>query len=151
MARLTLLLEKYGHLMSESPLRGRTVLVIEDDDDHREVARRLLELLGARVVPAADGLEGLEQLERQKPDAVLCDLTMPIMDGIEFASQMRQRPKYRHVLLVAVTGRDSDADVLRTWNAGFDAHLVKPVTVEALRAIARRLSRHAAADCSPGA
>jgi two-component system, OmpR family, response regulator MprA len=57
--------------MSEGPLRSRTVLVIEDDDDHREVIRRLLESLGARVVVAANGLEGLGQLERQQPDAVL--------------------------------------------------------------------------------
>jgi CheY-like chemotaxis protein len=78
-------------------------------------------------------------LETQQLDVVFCGVTMPIMDGIEFACRMRQHSRYRRMLLVAVTGRDSQADIYRTWNAGFDAHLVKPVTVEALRAIARRL------------
>jgi CheY-like chemotaxis protein len=73
-------------------LRGRTVLVIEDDDDTREVVSRLVEALGATTVVAADGLEGLVQLERRRPDAVLCDLAMPIMNGIEFARRMRQKP-----------------------------------------------------------
>src|SRR5262245_6529382 len=96
-------------------LRRRTVLVIEDDDDTREVSSRVLEALGAGVVVARNGLEGLVQLDRRQPDAVLCDLAMPIMDGIEFARRMRQNPRYRHVLLIAVTGRERDADFLDTW------------------------------------
>jgi CheY-like chemotaxis protein len=84
-------------------LRGRTVLVIEDDDDTREVVSRLVEALGATTVVAADGLEGLVQLERRRPDAVLCDLAMPIMNGIEFAQRMRQNPRYRGMLLIAVS------------------------------------------------
>jgi CheY-like chemotaxis protein len=71
------------------PLRGRKILVVEDDHDGREVIRRLLELLGAQVVVAADGLEALVRLESLQPDAVLCDLGMPIVDGIEFARRMR--------------------------------------------------------------
>jgi two-component system CheB/CheR fusion protein len=137
--------------MEESPLRGRTILVIEDDDDHREVIQRLLESLGARVMVAADGLEGLGELARRRADAIFCDLTMPIMDGIEFANRVRQLPRYRRVLLVAVTGRDAQADIFRTWHAGFDAHLVKPITLDALRAIARRLSDQSGAGAASSA
>jgi len=132
-------------------LRRRTILVIEDDDDTREVISRLLEVLGAGVVVARNGLEGLVQLERCRPDAVLCDLAMPIMDGIEFARQMRRNPRYRRVLLIAVTGRETDADFMDTWGAGFDGHLVKPLTPEALEAVARRVRPHAAAETEAGA
>jgi CheY-like chemotaxis protein len=76
---------------------------------------------------------------------------MPIMDGLEFARRMRQDPRYQRVLLVALTARGGDKAVLQTWNGGFDAHLVKPVTIEALRTIAQRLSGPSAADTSPGA
>jgi CheY-like chemotaxis protein len=137
--------------MSESPLCGRTLLVIEDDDDHREIVRRLLESLGAHVVLAADGLEGLAQLERRPPDAILCDLTMPIMDGLEFARRMRQDPRYRRVLLVALTGRGGSKAMSQTWIGGFDVHLVKPITIEALGTIAQRLSGGSPTDTEPRA
>jgi CheY-like chemotaxis protein len=137
--------------MAPAPLRGRKILVVEDDDDTREVVRRLLELLGARVVVAADGMEGLAHLRTLTPDVVLCDLTMPIMGGIEFAVRMRQDPRNRRVLLVAMTGRQGRADILHTWEIGFDAHLVKPVTPEMLSALAWRLSGRAGTDVGRGA
>jgi CheY-like chemotaxis protein len=127
-------------------LTGRKILVIEDDDDTRETIQRLLQALGAEVGVAADGLEGLVQLERRRPDAVLCDLGMPIMDGIEFARRMRQNPRYRRIILLAVTGRERQSDFVDTWGAGFDGHLVKPLTAEALDALVRRLSVQSAAD-----
>ncbi len=73
-------------------------------------------------------------------DAVLCDLTMPIMSGLEFARRVRRNPRFRRIPLVAVTGRQEQEDFLQTWDAGFDAHLVKPVTVEMLQSLARRFS-----------
>jgi len=126
--------------MRPLPFTGCTVLVIEDDPDAREVLQRLLMILGARVMAAADGGEGLERLARSHPDIVFCDLSMPIMDGFEFARRMRAEPQYRRVVLVAVTGRDRQSAFLDTWTAGFHAHLAKPITVEALTALARRLS-----------
>ena len=122
-------------------LRGRTILVIDDDADVRDMWRRLLERRGAHVMVAADGLEGLVHLEARLPDAILCDLTMPIMDGFEFASRMRTTPRYRKVLLIAVTGRQQHTDFADTWRAGFDGHLVKPVAAEALEALVQRLAR----------
>jgi CheY-like chemotaxis protein len=126
------------------PLRGCTILVVEDDAEAGDLVRRLLELLGARVGTAENGVAGLRRLVAMQPDMVLCDLTMPLMDGLEFARRVRRLPEYRRTVLVAVTGRQAHEDFLRTWDAGFDAHLVKPVTMEMLRALARRLSPRAA-------
>jgi CheY-like chemotaxis protein len=126
--------------VSAPSLTGRVVLVVEDHDDTRAALVRLLAALGAQVHEATDGLAGLTELARWRPDVVFCDLAMPIMDGLEFAQLMRQNPRYHHVLLIAVTGKDSPSTVRETWQAGFDAHLVKPVTGEALASIARRLA-----------
>jgi CheY-like chemotaxis protein len=127
------------------------VLVLDDDDDVCQAIRGLLEVLGARVMVAANGLEGFEQLERQRPDMILCDLAMPVMDGIEFATRIRQTPRFRRILLVAVTGREHQRDFLATLAAGFDAHVVKPITPEALTSLARRLSRRTATNGPLGA
>src|SRR5688572_19080466 len=87
------------------PLRGYPILVVEDDLDAGDLARRLLELLGARAATAGDGIEGLRRLAEMQPAMVLCDLTMPRMDGLEFARRVRRLPEYRRTLLIAVTGR----------------------------------------------
>jgi two-component system CheB/CheR fusion protein len=120
-------------------LDGVTVLVVEDDDLTRETTRRLLRSLGADVVEARDGAEGLSELERGRPDLVLCDVLMPGVDGIEFARRVRQDPRHRDIPLLALTGLDAPADFLRTWAARFDAHLTKPVTAAVLAGLEQYL------------
>ncbi|MGH7358936.1 MAG: response regulator [Candidatus Rokuibacteriota bacterium] len=131
-----------GPMRVSAPLRGRTILLVEDEATVCDVWRELLEHRGARVMTAADGLEGLARLKRKRPHAILCDLGMPIMDGLEFARRLRCDPRHRRTLLIAVTGREDDRDFNDTWNAGFDGHVVKPVAAAALEALVQRLSRH---------
>jgi CheY-like chemotaxis protein len=121
-------------------LRGCAILVVEDDAEASDLLRRLLELLGARVYVAGNGFDALDRLASLPVDVVLCDLAMPIMSGLEFARRVRRNPRFRRIPLVAVTGRREQDDFLQTWDAGFDAHLVKPVTVEMLQSLARRFS-----------
>jgi CheY-like chemotaxis protein len=92
--------------VSAPSLSGRVVLVIEDHDDTRATLVQLLASLGAQVHEAPDGLAGLTELARWRPDVVFCDLAMPIMDGLEFARRMRENSRYHRVLLIAVTGKD---------------------------------------------
>lgn len=126
--------------MSVPSLSGRVVLVIDDHDDSRGFMVLLLRGLGARVLEAADGSAGLATLAPGHPAVVFCDLMMPVMDGFEFARRVRENPAYHGVLLIAVTAYDSPGFLSKTWMAGFDSHLVKPVTAEALASIARRLA-----------
>ena len=78
------------------PLHGIKVLVVEDDQDHRELARILLTDLGARVTVAANGEEGLKRLIVDGcPDLILCDLRMPGMDGFTFARELREYSPWR--------------------------------------------------------
>lgn len=127
-------------IVNAPSLSGRVVLVIEDHDDTRDALVLLLTALGTRVREAADGLAGLTELARERPAVVFCDIRMPLMDGLEFARRVRQNPAYHQVLLIAVTANDSPADLRKTWAAGFDGHLVKPVTSDQLVSIARRLA-----------
>ncbi len=122
------------------PLTGAVVLVVEDNPDHRTVTRVMLESLGAGVLVAANGTEGLDQLRRRSPDLILCDLRMPGMDGLEFARRVRAQPIHRRARLIALTALDPWESALKTWSVGFDAHLIKPVTLETLAALNRFLA-----------
>lgn len=120
------------------PLKGVSVLIVEDHVDHRELARILLTHLGARVDVAEDGQQGLEKIRKECPDLVLCDLVMPQMDGYEVARRVRSIPECAHARLVALTAFRDDPAYVRSWSAGFDAHLEKPITLAKLNAIAER-------------
>ncbi len=120
-------------------LRGRTILLIEDDPDAVAITRDLLRLYGVHVVTAPDGVEALRVLERERPDVILCDLRMPRMDGFAFIAHLRQHPTLARRPVLALTAYGSDADYRQTWAAGFDGHLTKPVSVEKLIAALRRV------------
>ena len=110
------------------PNRARTILVVEDNDDARESLRLLLESLGHRVLAAADGPQGVELALKHQPEVVLIDLGLPGLDGYEVARAVRAGPVGKSVVLIAVTGYGQAEDRRRSTEAGFDAHLVKPVS-----------------------
>jgi signal transduction histidine kinase/ActR/RegA family two-component response regulator len=119
-----------------SPAAARHVLVIEDNADAREMLRMALELDGHRVETASDGTSGVEVALRTTPDLVLVDIGLPGLDGYAVARRLRAALGHR-VTLVALTGYGQSEDRRRTSEAGFDAHLVKPVDPDALsRALA---------------
>ncbi len=104
----------------------RLILVIEDNDDARDALRTFLELDGYTVEVAEDGSQGLEIAHTKHPDVALIDIGLPGLDGYEVARRMRppggDRPR-----LIALTGYSQPEDRRRASEAGFDAHLVKPV------------------------
>jgi CheY-like chemotaxis protein len=110
------------------PLR---MLVVEDHADSARSLSLLLELLGHEVEVVADGRKALEAVERFRPAVVLLDIGLPGMDGYEVARRLRARGS--KALLVSLTGYGRDADKLRSREAGFDHHLVKPVEPETLK------------------
>jgi len=84
----------------------RNVLVVEDDPANREMLCRLLEREGIVATESANGSLALEELARQKPDLILLDLMMPIMDGFEFLSVLRSKPEWMRIPVVVVTAKD---------------------------------------------
>jgi CheY-like chemotaxis protein len=114
----------------------RRVLIVEDNDDARRMLRHLLEQTGHEVHEAADGLAGLDQVLALEPDAAVIDIGLPGLDGYEVARRVRAAGR-ADVLLIAVTGYGQSGDRQRSSEAGFDAHLTKPVdplTLESLLA-----------------
>jgi signal transduction histidine kinase len=103
------------------------ILVADDNRDAAEALSLQLQLAGHDVRTAYDGIETLTVAKTFDPDIVLLDLGMPKMDGYEAARQLRLRPASRRVTLIALTGWGQQQDRQRTADAGFDAHLVKPV------------------------
>jgi PAS domain S-box-containing protein len=110
----------------------RRVLIIEDNADAADTLRELLTLEGHVVTVAATGAEGLALARHSPPDVVLCDIGLPGMDGYAVARSLRSDAAFAGVALVALTGYARAEDVLKARAAGFDAHLAKPPTMEAL-------------------
>ena len=116
---------------------ARRILVVEDDEDSRQMLCRLLDLSGHRVHQAADGLHGLEQALALRPDVALLDVGLPGLDGYQVAARIRAAG-LTDVFLIAVTGYGQLEDRLRAEAAGFDAHVTKPVNLPALTALLTR-------------
>jgi CheY-like chemotaxis protein len=113
-------------------LEGRRVLLIEDNADTREVMRFMLEAEGARVETAQAGEEGLELATRARPGIVLCDIGLPDMDGHEVARRLRRDLDMAGTRLIALTGYGQPEDVRHALDAGFEAHLTKPINLDQL-------------------
>jgi CheY-like chemotaxis protein len=113
---------------------ARRVLVVDDNRDGADSLARLLAAHGHDVRTAYDGASAIVEAGRFHPHAVLLDLGMPGMDGLETARRLRAEPINGAMRLVAVTGWGQERDRTRTREAGFDGHLVKPVNPADLEA-----------------
>jgi CheY-like chemotaxis protein len=109
-------------------------LVVDDNRDAARSLAHLLSLYGHEVHTAHDGPAALELARAHEPEIVLLDIGMPRMDGLEVARRMRNDLGLK-ALLVALTGYGQDRDRRRSEEAGFDAHLVKPVEFEHLHTV----------------
>nr|WP_202412731.1 response regulator [Duganella lactea] len=108
------------------------LLLIEDNDDGREMMTMMLGAYGYEVTAAADGLLGLSAAQTGQPDLALVDIGLPGIDGYEVARRLRADPATRDIKLIALTGYGLAEDLRRVMEAGFDRHLVKPVDIEQL-------------------
>jgi CheY-like chemotaxis protein/two-component sensor histidine kinase len=127
-----------GRAAPAPPAQPRDVLVVEDNDDAREMLQRLLEMDGHRVRVAHDGAAGLSALLAQVPEIAFIDVGLPEIDGYELARRVRaELGERRPPILVAITGYGQAEDRKRTREAGFDEHLVKPVDYETLSGVLR--------------
>jgi CheY-like chemotaxis protein len=114
-------------------LRGRRVLVVDDNRDAADSLGMMLRYAGAEVRVEYDGLSALEAMLDGTPDVVLLDIGMPRLNGCDLARTIRNDPVNGGVLRVALTGWGQAADRLRSHEAGIDHHLVKPVEFDVLQ------------------
>ena len=116
----------------EKDSRDRTVLIVEDSDDARYFMRLALEQLGYLVVEAENGAVALEVAERERPDIILMDLSLPIMDGLAATEKIRCSDGLRRIPIVAVTAHQETDFRAGAKAAGFDAYVTKPIDIDFL-------------------
>jgi two-component system, chemotaxis family, CheB/CheR fusion protein len=125
-----------AHAVVNGATAKRRVLIVDDNVDAAETMRMLMTTLGGgEVQTASSGAEALQLAARLHPDLVLLDLSMPGMDGYEVARRMRGETWGRRATLVALTGWGQDQHRRRSQEAGFDQHMTKPASADALRAV----------------
>ncbi|MEO5616198.1 MAG: ATP-binding protein [Candidatus Eisenbacteria bacterium] len=112
---------------SNPPLTARRILVVDDNQDAAATLALVLELKGHETRTVHDGLEAVQAAATFKPDVVLLDIGLPKLNGYEAARRIREQPWGKSILLVALTGWGKDEDRQKSTEAGFDAHLIKPV------------------------
>ncbi len=111
------------------------VLLVEDTEDNRFMMRRLLELSGYQVIEAVNGLEAVRVAERELPEVILMDLSLPLVDGLAATRLIRQLPNLENVPIIAVSAHDSADFHAEALDAGCDVYITKPIDfgeVEAL-------------------
>jgi two-component system phosphate regulon response regulator PhoB len=133
-------------------MAGKHILVVEDEEDIRELLRHNLAKDGYTVSVAATGEEGLRRARAETPDAVLLDLMLPGVDGLEVCRALKRDKKTEKIPIVMVTAKGEEADIVAGLELGADDYITKPfspkVLVARLRAVLRRRARPPAAPDS---
>ncbi len=115
------------------PISPRRVLVVDDTRAAAYILGKLLEAMGQQVQIADSAATAMQLARSERPDLIISDISMPNIDGYEFARMLRREPGLESLPLVAITGYGEEQDRQRTKEAGFDYHLVKPVSVSKLQ------------------
>lgn len=142
-------LEKFDIPVDESffqgPQRDRSVLVVDDEPNIREIVRRLLGELDAslRVEEACDGYEASIKIGSMMPDLVIMDVMMPRVDGIALCKNVRENPRTQHIKVLAITAFPEQDNVKKMYDAGADLCLIKPLQFEHFRLEVVRLLNEA--------
>jgi DNA-binding response OmpR family regulator len=110
----------------------RRILVVDDNTDSASSLEKLLTMTGHEVRSANDGLTGVAEAERFRPEVVLLDIGLPRLNGYDACRLIREQPWGANMILIAVTGWGQEEDRRRSREAGFDGHLVKPVDLDEL-------------------
>ena len=115
------------------------VLLAEDHPDTAEVVKFGLERLGYDVAVAENGLEAVEKATSEPPDLIVMDMMMPVMDGLQATSQIRQNPKTKDIPVLVATARSSPEDEEKCLMSGCNGYIAKPFTCQQLDAAIKRL------------
>ena len=120
------------------------ILVVEDNDENWDMLSRRLQRRGYMVVRAADGQEAVEMAARERPDLILMDVSLPVMDGLEATRRIRARPETQTIPIIALTAHAMSGDRARVLQAGCDDYHAKPVELPHLLARMEALLARAA-------
>lgn len=110
-------------------MNTRTILIVEDNNSNRLLMSDILNYQGYTVLEAKNGVEGIEKARKYRPDLVLMDIQMPVMDGFTAARILKDDPLTRQIRLIAITAFAMHGDRERILAAGFDDYIAKPIAI----------------------
>jgi len=115
----------------------KRVLVVEDTEDNRQIIRDLLTSAGYETIEAVNGEQGVAMAAEHRPDLILMDIQLPVLDGYEATRRIKANPALRHIPIIAVTSYALSGDEEKTREAGCDAYVAKPFSPRLLLAKVR--------------
>jgi len=113
---------------------NKTILVVEDQEDNRQILRDLLISAGFLMIEAHDGEQALAIARSQRPDLILMDIQLPLVDGYEATRSIKRDPELKHIPVIAVTSYALSGDEQRAREAGCDGYVAKPYSTRNLLA-----------------
>src|ERR1700735_3852034 len=118
--------------MTGDATMSKTILVVEDQEDNRQILRDLLGSAGFRMIEAHDGEQALVVARSQRPDLILMDVQLPLVDGAEPPRSIKRDPELRHMPVISVTSYALSGDEQKAREAGCDAYVAKPYSTRHL-------------------
>ncbi|SDR28039.1 two-component system, cell cycle response regulator DivK [Rhizobiales bacterium GAS191] len=115
----------------------KRILVVEDTEDNRQIIRDLLASAGYDMIEAVTGEEGVAMAAEHRPDLILMDIQLPVLDGYEATRRIKADPALRHIPVIAVTSYALSGDEAKAREAGCDAYVAKPFSPRQLLAKVR--------------
>jgi len=112
----------------------KRILVVEDQEDNRQILRDLLASFGHEMIEAHDGKAAIEQAAKHRPDVILMDIQLPVMDGYEATRRIKANPELRAIPIIVVTSYALSGDEDKACAAGCDAYVTKPYSPRQLLA-----------------
>ena len=117
---------------------SKCILVVEDQEDNRRIVRDLLTSVGFDLIEATTGEEGVRLAETRRPDLILMDIQMPVLDGYEATRRIKSMAELRHIPIIVVTSYALSGDDVKARAAGADAYVAKPFSPRELLAKIRQ-------------
>ena len=117
----------------------RRILIVEDNPQNRLLVKDVLEFHGYEIMEAEDGQAAIEMAKKYKPDLILMDIQMPVMDGFTAGKIIRGEPDTKNIKMIAVTSFAMSGDKERVMEAGFDHYISKPINTRELPVLIKEM------------
>ena len=118
--------------MSHNTESTKKILVVEDNQDSRELVIKVLKSRGYLIMEAADGEAALQKLAEERPDLILMDISLPKIDGYEVTRRLKKQESFKDIPIIALTAHAMKGDREKSLQAGCDGYIPKPISVRDL-------------------
>lgn len=116
-------------MVEEAP---KKILIVDDNEDNRDLTAKVLKRFGYRIIEAVDGEEALTKAFNEKPDLILMDRSLPKMDGLEVTRRLKRDASTKHIVILALTAHAMRGDKEKAIEAGCEGYISKPIDVRSL-------------------